>query len=94
MYSATLAYLHAVARAGTDDARQVVPEMKRQPVQDPLFGAVTVRQDGRALHDMHLFEVKKPEESRGAWDYYKLLDTIPGDQAFRPMSEGNCPMVR
>lgn len=68
--------------------------MKHGSIQNPLFGEVTVRQDGRAAHAMHLFEVKKPEESHGAWEYYKLLDIIPGDQAFRPMSEGNCPMVR
>lgn len=94
VYSATLAYLRAVAGAGTDDARRVVPEMKRAPFQDPLFGDMAVRQDGRAVHAMHLFEVKKPEESRHPFDYYKLVHTIPGDQAFRPMAEGGCPLVR
>ena len=94
VYSATLAYLRAVAAAGTDDARRVVPEMKRAPFQDPLFGDMAVRQDGRAVHAMHLFEVKKPEESRHPFDYYKLVHTISGDQAFRPMAEGSCPLVR
>jgi branched-chain amino acid transport system substrate-binding protein len=94
VYSATLAYLRAVAAAGTDDAQRAVAEMKRAPIQDPLFGETVVRQDGRAVHAMHLFEVKRPEESRGAWDYYKLVQTIPGEQAFRPMAEGGCPLVR
>lgn len=94
VYSATLAYLRAVAAAGTDDARQAVPEMKRAPIRDPLFGETVVRQDGRAVHAMHLFEVKRPEESRGPWDYYKLVQTIPGEEAFRPMAEGGCELVR
>ena len=83
-----------VAEAGTDDARRVVPEMKRAPFQAPLFGGMAVRQDGRAVHAMHLFEVKKPAESKGAYDYYKLLATIPGDQAFRPLAESECPLVK
>ena len=94
VYSATLAYLRAVAAAGTDDARRAVPEMKRAPFRDPLFGDMVVRPDGRAVHAMHLFEVKKPEESRHPFDYYTLVHTIPGEQAFRPMAEGGCPMVR
>ena len=94
VYSATLAYLRAVAAAGTDDARRAVPEMKRAPFRDPLFGDMTVRPDGRAVHAMHLFEVKKPEESRYPFDYYKVVHTIPGEQAFRPMAEGGCPLVR
>src|SRR3712207_5240317 len=94
VYSATLAYLNAVAAAGTDDARQAVPAMKREPIRDPLFGEVTVRQDGRAVHAMHLFEVNRPEESRYPWDYYKLVGTVPAEQAFRPMAEGGCALVR
>jgi branched-chain amino acid transport system substrate-binding protein len=94
VYSSTLAYLNAVARAGTDDARQVVPEMKRQPIQDPLFGETTIRPDGRAVHAMHLFEVKRPADSRGAWDYYRLAQTIPGEEAFRPLSESVCALLR
>lgn len=94
VYSATLAYLRAVAAAGTDDARQVVPEMKRAPIRDPLFGETVIRQDGRAVHAMHLFEVRRPEESRGAWDYYRLVQTIPGEEVFRPMAEGGCELVR
>jgi branched-chain amino acid transport system substrate-binding protein len=93
VYSSVLAYLNAVARAGTDDARQVVPEMKRQPIQDPLFGETIIRPDGRAVHAMHLFEVKAPADSRAPWDYYRLVQTIPGEQAFRPMAEGGCAII-
>ncbi|MFT8244779.1 ABC transporter substrate-binding protein [Roseomonas sp. BN140053] len=94
VYSATLAYLNAVAAANSDDAREAVPAMKRAPIQDPLFGQVTVRADGRAIHAMHLFQVKKPSESRYPWDYYNLVQSLPAEQAFRPMAEGGCPLVR
>ena len=95
VYSATMAYLNAVAAAGSDDARQAVPAMRRaSPIADPLFGEITVRPVGRAVHAMHLFEVKRPEESRYPWDYYKLVSTVPAEQAFRPMAEGGCPLVR
>jgi branched-chain amino acid transport system substrate-binding protein len=94
VYSATLAYLKAVAATDSDDAHLVVPQMKKAPFDDPLFGQMSIRPDGRALHNMYLFEVKAPEESKAPYDYYKLVDTIPGDQAFRPMAEGNCPMVK
>jgi branched-chain amino acid transport system substrate-binding protein len=94
VYSATLAYLRAVAAAGSDDARAALPAMRRAPFRDPLFGEVTVRPDGRAVHAMHLFEVKAPEESRGPWDFYRLVRTVPGEEAFRPMAEGGCPLVR
>lgn len=94
VYSATLAYLKSVAAAGSDDAREVVPAMKQGTARDPLFGELTVRADGRAIHPIHLFRVKAPEASKAAWDYYDLLATIPADQAFRPMSQGGCPMVK
>jgi branched-chain amino acid transport system substrate-binding protein len=94
VYSATLAYLKAVATTDSDDANLVVPQMKKQGAQDKLFGDLSVRPDGRAIHPVHLFEVKKPEESKGPYDYYKLVQTIPSDQAFRPMADGNCPMLR
>ena len=64
------------------------------PTDDPVFGKGSVRQDGRKIHPMYLFEVKKPAESKGAWDYYKLRATIPADQAFRPLNEGGCPLVK
>jgi branched-chain amino acid transport system substrate-binding protein len=67
--------------------------MKRDPIDDPLFGPVTIRADGRAVHDMFLFEVKAPSSSTGPWDYYKLVSRIPAAEAFRPMAEGGCPLV-
>jgi branched-chain amino acid transport system substrate-binding protein len=71
----------------------VVAAMKSMPTDDPLFGKGTIRADGRKLHPMYLFQVKEPSESKGAWDYFKLVSTIPADQAFRPLKDGNCPMV-
>jgi branched-chain amino acid transport system substrate-binding protein len=94
VYATTLAYLKAVAATGSDDGRTVIAELKKTPFKDPLFGDVTVRQDGRVIHPLHLFEVKTPAESKGEWDLYKMISTIPADKAFRPLSEGNCPMVR
>jgi branched-chain amino acid transport system substrate-binding protein len=67
--------------------------MKEIPTDDPLMGKGTVRVDGRKVHPMYLFEVKKPEESKGEWDLYKLRATIPADQAFRPLKDGKCPLV-
>jgi branched-chain amino acid transport system substrate-binding protein len=94
VYSGVLHYLKAVdALKNPKDGKAVVAKMKEVPTDDPLFGKGQVRADGRTLHDMYLFEVKKPEESKGPWDYYKLLATIPADKAFRPLSEGNCPLV-
>ena len=94
VYSATLAYLNAVAAIGTDDARPAIAQMKKAPPGDKLFGDLSVRADGRAIHPIHLFEVKSPAESKGPYDYYKLVATIPSDQAFRPMADGGCPMVK
>jgi branched-chain amino acid transport system substrate-binding protein len=68
--------------------------MKEMPTDDPVFGKGVVRQDGRKMHDAYLFEVKKPQESKGEWDLYKLLATIPANQAFRPLEEGGCPLVK
>ena len=92
-YSATRNYLEAIKAAGTDDADKVIAKLKSTPMDDPLFGKGYVRKDGRKMHDMHLFEVKKPEESKGPWDYYKLVRTIPAEEAFRPMDKGGCPLV-
>ncbi|MBR0706971.1 ABC transporter substrate-binding protein [Bradyrhizobium liaoningense] len=94
VYSSTLAYLRAVAAAGSDNALVAVPEMKKAPIKDPLFGDLAVRADGRAVHPIYLFQVKGPEESKYPYDYYKLVDTIPAEQAFRPLAEGNCPLVK
>jgi branched-chain amino acid transport system substrate-binding protein len=68
--------------------------LERAPFHDTLFGNVSIRQDGRTLHNMYLFEVKKPEESKYPYDYYRLTATIPADKAFRPLAEGNCPMIK
>ena len=92
-YSATLAYLNAVKATGTDDPDKVMAAMKAAKWDDPIFGPSYVRADGRKMHNMYLFEVKKPSESKGPWDYYKLLATISGEDAFRPMEQGECPMV-
>jgi len=94
VYASTLAYLNAVAATGSDDAKVVVPQMKSVRGRDKLFGDVTIRQDGRVTHPMYLFEVKKPEESKYPYDYYRQVSTIAADQAFRPMADGGCPMVK
>ncbi|MEO8524237.1 MAG: ABC transporter substrate-binding protein [Caldimonas sp.] len=94
VYAATLHYLRAVAAAKTRDGAKVVAQMKAMPTHDPLFGNGSVRADGRVLHNMYMYQVKTPAESKYPWDYYKLLATVPADQAFRPMSEGNCPLVK
>jgi branched-chain amino acid transport system substrate-binding protein len=94
VYASTLAYLNAVAATGSDHAKDVVPQMKTFKGKDRLFGDVMVRQDGRVIHPMYLFEVKKPDESKYAYDYYRLVSTIPADQAFRPMADGGCSLVK
>ncbi len=94
VYASTLAYLNAVAAVGSDNAKDAVPEMKKLKGKDKLFGDVTIRQDGRVIHPMYLFEVKKPEESKYPYDYYKLISTIPADQAFRPIADGGCSLVK
>ena len=97
-YSGTLHYLKAAAEMGVAqakaDGRAVVARMKAMPTDDDAFGQGRIREDGRKLHPAYLFEVKTPEESRGAFDYYKLLQTTPAEEAFRPLSEGGCPLVR
>ncbi|MDU0955815.1 MAG: ABC transporter substrate-binding protein [Bradyrhizobium sp.] len=94
VYASTLAYLNAVAATGSDDAKDVVPQMKTVKGKDRLFGDVTIRADGRGVHPMYLFEVKKPEESKYPYDYYRLVSTIPADQAFRPIADGGCALVK
>jgi branched-chain amino acid transport system substrate-binding protein len=94
VYAGTLHYLKAVAalKSGAD-GKAVVAEMKKLPTDDPLFGKGTIRADGRKLHPAYLFEVKKPSDSKHPGDFYKLRATIPADEAFRPLNEGNCPLV-
>ena len=67
--------------------------MKEIPSNDPLFGKGRVREDGRHIHNMYLFQIKTPAESKREWDYFKLMQTIPAEEAFRPLSEGGCPLV-
>jgi branched-chain amino acid transport system substrate-binding protein len=95
VYSAVLHYLKAVHALKSDaDGAAVVAKMKAMPTDDPLFGKGEIRADGRKIHPMYLFEVKKPSESKGKWDYYKLRATIPADQAFRPIDQGGCSLVK
>jgi branched-chain amino acid transport system substrate-binding protein len=95
VYSSVLHYLKAVHELKADgDGAAVVAKMKSMPTDDKLFGKGEIRQDGRKVHDMYLFEVKKPEESKAPWDYYKLRATIPAAEAFRPLADGQCPLVK
>jgi branched-chain amino acid transport system substrate-binding protein len=94
VYASVLHYLKAVEALKSDaDGKAVVDKMKELPTDDPLFGKGTIRADGRKIHDMYLFEVKKPEESKHPWDYYQLRATIPAAEAFRPLKDGGCPLV-
>jgi len=97
-YSATLHYLKAAAAVGAAEAKRsgaaVVARMKALPVEDDAFGGATVREDGRVVSPTYLFEAKRPDESRGGWDYYKLLSTVAAEDAWRPLTEGGCPLVR
>ena len=94
IYSAIRHYLRAIEAAGTDEAKAVMAKMREIPVNDFYTKNGRVREDGRMVHDMYFVQVKTPEESTGPWDYYKILSTIPGDQAFRPLDEGGCPLVK
>jgi len=93
VYASVLHYLKAVEAAGTKESKAVMAKMKEMPSEDPLFGKGQVRQDGRHVHDMYLFQVKNAADSKGAWDYYNVLATIPADKAFRPLADGKCPLV-
>jgi branched-chain amino acid transport system substrate-binding protein len=96
VYSGLIHYFKALEAMGGNphDGAKVVAKMKELPTDDPLFGKGSIRVDGRKIHPAYLFEVKKPEESKGPWDYYKLVGTTPADQAFRPLSESACPLVK
>jgi branched-chain amino acid transport system substrate-binding protein len=93
VYAGVLHYLKAVEALKDKDAAKVMAKMKEMPTDDPLFGKGVIRADGRKIHNAYLFEVKKPAESKGEWDLYKLVSKIPGDQAFRPLDQGGCPLV-
>jgi branched-chain amino acid transport system substrate-binding protein len=93
VYAAVRHYLKAVKAANSTDGLAVAARMKDMPTDDPLFGKGMIRADGRHLHDMYLFQVKSPAESKGPWDYYKTVRTIPAAEAFRPLEEGGCPLT-
>ena len=94
VYASVLHYLKAVEALKSDEGTKVIEKMKATPTDDPLFGKGSIRADGRKIHPAYLFEVKKPNESKGPWDYYKLRATIPAEQAFRPVDQGDCPLVK
>ena len=95
VYSSIMHYLRAVEALGSHgDGRAVIAKMKELPTDDKLTGKGSVRIDGRKIHPMFLFEVKKPEESKGSWDYYKKLATIPAEEAWRPLDQDDCPLVK
>jgi branched-chain amino acid transport system substrate-binding protein len=94
VYSSTLHYLKAVKQAGTTDAAPVMKIMKDTPINDMFAQNGRIREDGRMVHDMYLFEVKKPAESKGKWDYYKLVTTVKGEDAFQPLADSRCPLVK
>jgi len=94
VYSSVMHYLKAVKAAGTDDADAVMTKMRETPVHDMFAENGNIRADGRMVHDMYVVQVKAPQESKYPWDYYKILKTIPGDEAFRPLAESDCPLVK
>lgn len=94
VYSGVSHYLKAIAAAGTIDTDAVAAKMRELPVRDGFTQTGKVRADGRMVHDMYLVQVKKPEESKKPWDFYRVLATIPADQAFRPLAESDCPLVK
>jgi branched-chain amino acid transport system substrate-binding protein len=94
VYASVMHYLKAVDKVGgSSDGKAVVAAMKAMPTDDALFGKGRIREDGRKIHPVYLFEVKRPDESKAPWDYFKVVTSIPADQAFRPLNEGGCPLV-
>ncbi len=93
-YSSTLHYLNAVKAVGTDETGAVMAKMKSTPINDMFAKNGKIRVDGRMVHDMYVYQVKKPSESKYPWDYYQYKATIPAEEAFRPLSEGGCPLAK
>ncbi|WP_142849032.1 ABC transporter substrate-binding protein [Telmatospirillum sp. J64-1] len=93
VYSSVMHYLKAIEAAGTDNSDKVMEQMRATPINDFFAENGVIREDGRMVHDMYLAQVKTPEESQGPWDYYNILRTIPGEEAYRPLSE-ECPLVK
>ncbi|HQS09309.1 MAG: ABC transporter permease [Rhizobiales bacterium 24-66-13] len=94
VYSSVLHYLKAAEAAGTDEGVKVVAKMRELPIDDMFARNGKIRADGRMVHDMYLAKVKKPEASKGPWDFYEIVRVIPGDEAFQPLSESTCPLVK
>ena len=94
VYSSVRHYLKAVAAAKTDDSKAVAQKMRELPIDDPVMRNASIRPDGRVIHDMYLFQVKAPNESKGPWDYYKTVSTIPANVAFKPLAQSSCPLVK
>lgn len=94
VYSSVRHYLKAVAAAKSDEARTVIAKMREVPIEDEVVRNAKLREDGRMVHDFYVFQVKKPAESKGEWDLYDLVATIPGDQAFRPLAQSACPAIK
>ena len=94
VYSSVLQYLKAVQATGTDDADTVIKKLKETTINDDFVKGGKIRQDGRMVHEFYLFQVKSPSESKYPWDYYKLVSKIPADQAFQPLSESRCPLIK
>jgi branched-chain amino acid transport system substrate-binding protein len=94
VYSSTLAYLKAIEAAGTDEAGPVMEKLKSMRINDVFVKDGWVREDGRFMREMYLMQVKNPAESKYPWDYYTLRATIPAEEAFRPLSQSDCPLVR
>ena len=94
VYSSVLHYLRSVAAAKTDDWKVVAQKMRELPIDDPVMRNASIRPDGRVIHDMYLFQVKTPAESKGPWDYYKTVSTIPAKAAFKPLADSTCPLVK
>ena len=94
VYSSILAYLKAVDKVGkADDGRAIIATMKASPAEDPVYGKVTIRPDGRAMHPVYLLQAKAPQESQEPWDYFKIVSTIAAERAFRPLEQGHCPLL-
>jgi branched-chain amino acid transport system substrate-binding protein len=94
LYSSVLHYLKAVEAAGTDETGAVMVRMKQMPINDMFASNGRIREDGRMVHDMYLYQVKKPSESKYPWDYYRQVAVVPGDKAFQPLSASACPLVK
>ena len=94
VYSGLLQYLKAVEATKSKDAAVVMAKMKEMPTDDPLFGKGSIRVNGRKMHSMYLYEVKKPSESKGPWDYYKQIAVLTGEESFQPLAETGCSLVK